>query len=168
MEYLYFKTHKQFYDWLVDNGLDLDMSTTCSLSRYTVSISGEIYFNNKLVDMLITLNKFLPNNLQLDEKTSTIKGNVSYLLYLKDNKGIKEIIVEPEVLVEEEDSITVEEPEVQVTTIDLEYAESLKEGKSKKEAKDALESYAKEFNIELAKNKKFEDMITDLKDLSSK
>ena len=163
MEYLYFKTHKQFYDWLVDNGVELDMSKTCSLSRYTVSVSGEIYFNSKLVDMLITLNKFLPNDIQLDEKTSTIKGNVSYLLYLKDIEDNKEIVTDPEVLIEEE-----EEPEVQVTTIDLEYAESLKEGKSKKEAKDVLESYAKEFNIELAKNKKFEDMIEDLKDRSSK
>ena len=164
MEYLYFKTHKKFYDWLVSNGVELDISTTCRLSRYSVSISGEIHFNSKLSDMLVTLNKYLPSGKQLNTKTSTIKGSVGYLLYFKEVVNTK--VELEEVLAEKtqpkEDILTED------LTFDLEYALSLQEGKSKKDAKDALEIYGRKFNVELAKNKKFEDMIEDLKDLLSK
>lgn len=164
MEYLYFKTHKKFYDWLISNGVELDISPTCRLSRYSVSISGEIHFNSKLSDMLVTLNKYLPSGKQLNTKTSTIKGSVGYLLYFKE-VGDTKVELE-EVLAEK-----VQSKEGTLTedlTFDLEYALSLQEGKPKKDAKDALEIYGRKFNVELAKNKKFEDMIEDLKDLLSK
>lgn len=45
---------------------------------------------------------------------------------------------------------------------DLEYAESLKEGKSKSEAKEALAAYALTFGITISTSKKFENMLIDL------
>ena len=172
MEYLYFKTHKQFYDWLVANGVKLDMSKTCSLSRYSVSISNEIFFHNRLVDMLVTLNKHLPSDKQLNEKVSTIKGTVGYLLYFKSASDEVAAVVTEDLFEEDtfqEDLIQEQEDNTSNgLQFDLDYALSLQEGKSKKDAKDALELYGREFNVELAKNKKFEDMIEDLKDLLSK
>ena len=45
---------------------------------------------------------------------------------------------------------------------DIEVAKNLEEGLSKKEAKDALADYAQKFDIVLAKNKSFDNMIADL------
>ena len=53
-------------------------------------------------------------------------------------------------------------------SFDLEYAESLEEGKSKKEAKNALERYGRTLNVELNKQKTFANMLKELqKEISS-
>lgn len=52
------------------------------------------------------------------------------------------------------------------TKIDLAYAESLQEGKSKKDAKIALEEYARQFEVELNRQKSFDNMLKDLKEQS--
>ena len=46
---------------------------------------------------------------------------------------------------------------------DFEYAATLEEGRTKSEAKLALESYGKEFGIDLQRNKTFNNMLVDFK-----
>lgn len=72
--------------------------------------------------------------------------------------GSTKLVFEPEGSVEITTSTKAEYP-----TPDFDYAESLSEDKSKSEAKIALEEYARQFNVELSRSKKFSSMIKDFK-----
>jgi hypothetical protein len=90
------------------------------------------------------LNTFLPEEAQLDEVASRIKGQVAIMLFFKNVVAEKKTIVE-EVPVEEE-LITLE-----VDNPDWDKVDAM-------EDKDELADYAESFKVTLAKNAKLENM----------
>ena len=165
-DYLYFKTHASLYQWVKDNNVDIDISKSMNGSRYTVNINGERKFNHNLPALIGTLNLHLPDEAKLDPSKSVAKGKLSYLCYLLGDKvAVKEeAVVEVVATTEEEVFEEVVEPATEeITTPDWEHVTSLKDEDNKSESKDALEAYARGFNVELAKNKKFDNMVADFK-----
>lgn len=164
-DYLYFKTHASLYQWVKDNNVDIDISKSMNGSRYTVNINGERKFNHNLPALIGTLNLHLPDEVKLDPNKSVVKGKLSYLCYLLGDGASTEEVVESvnlpeEVVVGDKVVVTTQE---EITTPDWGHVTSLKDEDNKSESKDALEAYAREFNVELAKNKKFDNMVADFK-----
>lgn len=166
-DYLYFKTHASLYQWVEAAGVDIDISKSINGSRFTVHINGERKFNHNLPTLIHTLNLHLPQGSKLDPVKSVVKGKIGYLCYLLEGEASSKVAVKAEVkpaVVEaalvEEDSETLEDT---VNTPDWDHVASLKDDSNKAESKDALEAYAREFAIELSKNKKFDNMVAEFK-----
>lgn len=172
-DHIFFKTKREFYGWLIERGVDIDLNKSLPAFRYTIYINGERIFHSKLLELIKTLNKKLSKENKLCETRSRVKGKNSYLVFLKNFESSEDAVeeelahtidtsVENVIATEftEEISDNIESKEVP----DFNYAESLAEGVSKAEGKNALEAYAREFDIELAKNKKFEDMLSTFKE----
>lgn len=171
MKFEYFKNHKAFMLWLMDNGVDIHLNKTLATSRYTfVTNDGKQYFHKRFCDMIDTLNKML-HSVKIDATKSQVKGTTHYKVILQgDDNGVqvqqkqeqKEIIEEEK---EEVDSEVVSEEDKEVINVD--YAKSIGEDESlsKTEAKTKLEEYARKFGYELDKRSKFENMIVELEEL---
>lgn len=180
MKFEYFKNHKAFMLWLMDNGVDIHLNKTLATSRYTfVTNDGKQYFHKRFCDMIDTLNKML-HSVKIDAAKSQVKGVSHYKVILQgDDNGVqkvqkqeqKEVIEEKEEVnseVEPKDSeVVAEDSGDDSKTIDLDYAKSIGEDESlsKTEAKSKLEEYAREFGYELDKRSKFENMIVELEEL---
>ncbi|AKO61129.1 hypothetical protein AXI76_gp228 [Pseudoalteromonas phage H101] len=95
----------------------------------------------------------------LGGSTRTI-GKRKFVIELLDKETIMEVEEYKKDVKVELENTTVEGE----TSIDIEYAKSLEEGATKKEAKDALADYAQKFDIVLQKNKSFDNMIADLEE----
>lgn len=176
-DHIFFKTKRDFYGWLIERGVDIDLNKSLPAFRYTIYINGERIFHSKLLELIKTLNKKLSKENKLCETRSRVKGKNSYLVFLKNFESSEDAVEE-----ELEDMLTpvIDTPAENVIATefteeisddteakevpDFNYAESLAEGVSKAEGKNALEAYAREFDIELAKNKKFEDMLSTFKE----
>ena len=171
MNYKYLKTPKQFWHFLIESGVNLDINKTARSSRFTFyTIDGQQYFHSKLPDMLTTVNKLLRKP-YIDVTKSVIKGKLAYMIYLQDDSAIvEEDIISTEVSSEE--GVVVEEAgvvgEAESKGFDLSHAEALEEGVSKKDAKAALVAYAEQCGLVVEnKNQKFEDMLVSLKEQQS-
>lgn len=173
MKFEYFKNHKAFMLWLMDNGVDIHLNKTLATSRYTfVTNDGKQYFHKRFCDMIDTLNKML-HNVKIDSAKSQVKGVSHYKVILQgdDSNGVQEVQKQEqkEIIEEkEEDSSEIESKDSgDDKTIDLAYAKSIGEDDSlsKTEAKSKLEEYAREFGYELDKRSKFENMIVELEEL---
>lgn len=143
-QYKLFKTKKQFYQWLQFFIEDLDFNKSITSSRFSFFVGKDFYHCPNMRIMCEKLNKFLPEDAQLDEVASRIKGQVAIMLFFKNAVAEKETIVE-EVPVEEE-LITLE-----VDTPDWDKVDAM-------EDKDELVDYAESFKVTLAKNAKLENM----------
>lgn len=168
MNYKYLKTPKQFWHFLIESGVNLDINKTARSSRFTFyTMDGQQYFHSKLPDMLTTVNKLLRKP-YIDVTKSVIKGKLAYMIYLQDDSAIvEEDIISTEVSSEEEVVTEVVE-EAESKGFDLSHAESLEEGVSKKDAKAALVAYAEQCGLVVEnKNQKFEDMLVALKEQQS-
>lgn len=170
MNYKYLKTPKQFWHFLIESGVNLDINKTARSSRFTFyTMDGQQYFHRKLPDMLTTVNKLLRKP-YIDVQKSVIKGKLAYMIYLQEDSAIvEEDIISTEVPSEEVDSVeAVEVVEAESKEFDLSHAESLEEGVSKKDAKAALVAYAEQCGLVVEnKNQKFEDMLVALKEQQS-
>lgn len=97
-------------------------------------------------------------------KGTRTAGKGAYLITYTNEapKELKEMLDET---VEAPVEAVVEETstEEKALEFDFDYANTLREGVSKKEAKDALELYAREFGIELNKTKTFDNMLLEVK-----
>lgn len=108
----------------------------------------------------------------LGKNTRTI-GKRKFMLEFLETLSVKESPVEEDITIEGSiDSEGIELKDEKDTLseenlVDMEFAKSLEEGVSKKEAKEALADYAQKFDIVLKKNKPFEDMLSDLKETSA-
>lgn len=150
MSHLYFKNHKSFYNYLIEQGVDLDINKTCLSSRFTFYTNdGKCHFHSKLSSMLDALNESVKGD-KFDTKRSIIKGQLNYLIYLREDS--QEVVFEK----------TEKEPELEV--FDIEHATSLQEGVSKKEAKELLVSYAAKFDIAVEARGKFEDILASIQE----
>lgn len=183
MSFLYFKSNKGFYNWLLEQGVELDINASYKASRYTFCTEdGKRYFHKKISDMCLSLNTLLPEDVQLDEKRCVPKGASHLKIYLKgEDDAVQEENFQPLIQVEEKEELQEEVEEVDLSglaeaiskveeleepTFDLDHALTLKESGSKAEQKQALQSYAKEFGIEIEvkKNKTFDVMIDEIKE----
>lgn len=181
MKFEYFKNHKAFMLWLMDNGVDIHLNKTLAASRYTfVTNDGKQYFHKRFCDMIDTLNKML-HSVKIDATKSQVKGVSHYKVILQgDDNGVQEVQKQEqkEIIEEKEEEVDsqVDSDEsasedivedVSEKAIDMDYAKSIGEDESlsKTEAKSKLEEYAREFGYELDKRSKFENMIVELEEL---
>lgn len=170
MKFEYFKNHKAFMLWLMDNGVDIHLNKTLATSRYTfVTNDGKQYFHKRFCDMIDTLNKML-HSVKIDATKSQVKGTTHYKVILQgDDNGVQEQQKQEqkEIIEEEKEEVDSEVESSADKTIDLDYAKSIGEDESlsKTEAKTKLEEYARKFGYELDKRSKFENMIVELEEL---
>ena len=172
LEIIKFPNKIKFWSYICELTNDIDFKNTIKLPNFW------FYFT----ETLDIINELCYTN--FDSKTSIATGS-RVTLFVKprfDKEDvIKELTGEPEIESEEfnisvdlsdfeedlVDSESVQEDLEDVSEdtkeVDWEYAESLYNEDDKKGSKDTLEEYAREFDVELAKNKSFENMIKDFK-----
>lgn len=142
----------------------LDLNTSAFLPRFSfATLEGKTFNCPNAMSFVKNVNKTFGDLLALDG-TRTVSGRGKCILTFLDKDSTEEITkdnVKKEIVPE---TSSKDNEEVK---LDLEYATSLQEGKSKKEAKDALESYGREFEVELNKQKSFENMLKDLQEALS-
>lgn len=143
----------------------LDVNKSAFMSQFSfATLKGKTYLSPSPVSFVENFNKVFGELLSV--QGTQMAGGVSCILSYLDNPTVKEQVpVEEPILVQEEEVIT-ESPseEVLEPQIDLAYAKTLSEGKSKKAAKEALETYAREFGIELNRSQTFNNMIKTLEE----
>ncbi len=148
-QYKLFKTKKQFYQWLQFFIEDLDFNKSITSSRFSFFVGKDFYHCPNIRIMCEKLNTFLPEDVQLDEVASRIKGQVAIMLFFK-NADIAE-----KVIISEETSVELDEPEELIT---LEVDKPDWDKVDAMEDKDELADYAESFKVTLAKNAKLENM----------
>lgn len=142
----------------------LDLNASAFLPRFSfVTLEGKVHYCPTAMSFVESINESFGKLLDI-QGTRTVSGRGKCILTFLDKDSTEEStkdIVKKEVVPE-----TSSEDNEEVK-FDLEYANSLQEGKSKKEAKDALESYGRKFEVELNKQKSFENMLKDLQEALS-
>jgi hypothetical protein len=146
-------------------GLDVNKSAFMSTFSF-MTMEGETYLSPSPVSFVENFNKAFGDMLSI--KGTQMAGGVSCILSFLDETTAtktpdKEVITEEDTTPEEttpESSLN----EVLHTNIDLEYASTLSQGKSKKASKEALELYARKFGIELNRTKSFDNMLKSLQE----
>lgn len=131
-------------------GLDVTASSFKPLFVF-IDVEGNSYNCQTAQSFVQEFNKRFGET--LGTHTRTI-GKRKFVLDLLDSGTISQEVIEPELV----ETPVGDQPEM----FDIEVAKNLEEGLSKKEAKDALADYAQKFDIVLAKNKSFDNMIADL------
>ena len=155
----YFNSKLDFYTWIADRFplFDLNASLWVSGFGYQLKNQPAKYLPN-LQWMLDSLNKDLQS--EFDQYQSYMMGGNYVITMLGDKqvpdipvlvKGVKVGVVEPETY-----------------EVDWLHAESLNDEADKSGSKDALESYAKQFSIDLKKNKTFVNMMKDFRKFTDK
>ena len=137
------------------DGLDINKSAFLPTFGFTET-SGKHHLHPTATSFVEGFNRVFGEVLS-SRGTQLAGGSARIITFLDKNSSEEEESLEdtlPDTPSEEDTDVS----------FDLPYAESLKLDKSKKEAKDALEAYGRTFNVELAKNKSFDNMLVDLQE----
>lgn len=148
-QYKLFKTKKQFYQWLQFFIEDLDFNKSITSSRFSFFVGKDFYHCPNMRIMCEKLNNFLPEEAQLDEVASRIKGQVAIMIFFKNAVAEKGTTVE-------EAPVEADEPEEELITLEVDKPDWDKVDAM--EDKDELADYAESFKVTLAKNAKLENM----------
>lgn len=104
----------------------------------------------------------------------SFKSSETYVLYMKSPLLLESVSLDLETISEEQEdvvedispliSIDLDEiEEEEEKGIDWDYVDSLYDDSDKRTSKDNLEEYARQFDVELAKNKSFQNMVKDFR-----
>lgn len=155
----YFNSKLDFYTWIADRFplFDLNASLWVSGFGYQLKNQPAKYLPN-LQWMLDSLNKDLQS--EFDQYQSYMMGG-NYVITMLGDKQVPDIPALVKGV-----KVVVDEPET--SEVDWLHAESLNDESDKSGSKDALESYAKQFSIDLKKNKTFVNMMKDFRKFMDK
>lgn len=156
---------------LVQRVEGLDLNASAFFPKFSfVTTKGDTFLCPNAMTFVQDFNKIFGEVLDINGCRTVGGGRGKCILTFLDktSKEVTKVITptEAEFIAEvvEEDVPETPSEEDTVPKFDLEYASSLQEGKSKKEAKGALEAYGRTLNIELNKQKSFANMIKELQE----
>ena len=155
----YFNSKLDFYVWIAERFPLFDLNASLWVPNFGYQLKGQSakYLPN-LEWLLDSLNKDLQSEFDKDQ-SYMMAGN--YVITMLGDKQVEDI---PPVAAE----TTPIESEEGALEVDWVHAESLNDDADKSGSKDALESYAKGFCIDLKKNKTFANMMKDFRKFIAK
>lgn len=167
-DHIFFKTKRSFMEWVRGEGVDLDLNKSLTAYRHTVYIKDERIFNANLNSLIKVLNQHLPEESKLCDKKSRVKGKNSYLVFLSNVESASVVVVDPVAedasVLEDEVLLDLEEFSEEKDSPDWDLVDEMYDDSDKAGSKNKLEEYARQWNIELAKNKSYANMVKDFKE----
>lgn len=166
MSYKYYRTQRDFYNYVATITDELDINTSYKYSRHTfVTKDGEVHFASKINDALEMMNGIIGED-YFDASKSRIKGRQGYLIYFNDESETIEPVelISKEVILDEvvEEPVIEIEDKYEVDTPDWDWIDTLE---NNSDDKLLLDKYAEEkFNVKLSRTMKLENMIKKFKE----
>lgn len=164
-----FTSKLDFYQWIAKRFPIFDLNASLWVSGFGYQLKNQAaQVLPNLEWMLDYLNKDMQSNFDKDRSYMlngfyhiVLHGDTPNELKVSDEKQSDTTydakVVQDEIATEPD---LTDAPNV---TVDWVYAESLNDSSQKSESKDKLEEYAREFNVELKKNKTFANMMKDFR-----
>lgn len=174
-ELLKFPNRVKFWTYINSLTKDLDFKNTIKLPNYWFYFKGEKFVTKSFKETLTKLNELC--HTKFDTNVSLATGgrvvlfvnprfqiDISDKVVIEDEADVVIIPVTEEYEITPLISLDVEDEVLEDSSPDWDYVDSLYDDSAKMESKNALEEYARKWDVELPKNKSFANMVKEFKE----